>query len=201
MKKFFFALVAIALIVILPTCSFYPQIRQYFTSIRNTGDFSGRYESMTSGELLKLSDEEFCEAVKVRAEKKFYKNGAGNAIFSSMREAEKLILTLSLFELEFANGGLGQYYFNSSNVTASYLSDSLGMIGAEDHKRIYDDFVRENKINYAFLCDIADAYSYDFGKFITLYTFNEFDERFASIPDFMALFDAFIINNKEIFAI
>lgn len=198
MKKFLIAVAAIALIVVLPT-SLFPQIRQFFSSLRYSGDLSGHYESMSSEELLKLPDEDFCEAIKVRAEKKFYKNGAGNAIFSSMREAEKLVLTLSIFELEFSNGGLSQYYFNSSNVTASYFSDSLAMIGAEDHKRIYDDFVRENKINYAFLCDIADAYSYDFGKFISLYTFNEFDERFASLPDFTPLFDAFLLNNKEMF--
>ena len=63
---------------------------------------------------------------------------------SQLDDNEKVFFVLYIFNLEIQNGGLCQFFVNSSRAYATLISQYLEIIGALEHKMLYDDFVKEN---------------------------------------------------------
>lgn len=80
--------------------------------------------------------------------------------------------------MEIENGGLCQFFSNSSNMVAPFVSDYMGIVGAEGHKKLYDSFVSENNINLNDLSYFENADIDDFAEINKSYPFDEYDEKF-----------------------
>ena len=82
------------------------------------------------------------------------------------------------YEAEVYNGGLCQFFSNSSRLVAPELSACLAEIGADAHKKLYDAFLLANGI------DVHDLSSFDaenVSEYLAQeqrYDFSTFNQRF-----------------------
>lgn len=147
-------------------------LRQYEESVKKALAY-------TIDELEQLPDQELYEAVRARAEHKAELEDYG---VSSLTEAQLVVYITSYYEMEVCNGGLCQFFVNSSRRFAPYLSQCLEVLGAEEHKKLFDDFVCANNI------DLNDLSSFDIEKVEEFaeqnerYPFDEFDSAFYDLP-------------------
>jgi hypothetical protein len=134
-----------------------------------------KYKSMSIEDLLALNDEELVYAVVERIDDRYDNPIYGAGHDSRMSEVERNVQAVFLFDLEYQNGGLCQYFVNSSRTTAPYLAEALRMVGADKCAEIYQSFLHENSIDPndldRFRCIKVDEYATK----INLYPFSEVD--------------------------
>ena len=92
--------------------------------------------SMSAEELTALSDDDLLFAVIARTEKKvddFDDLGKG---FDSLNQSQKVFYSLNWLESEVNNGGLCQFFVNSSRMVAPLVSGYMEIVGAAEHKKL-----------------------------------------------------------------
>lgn len=151
------------------------------------------YMSISSNDLVSLSNEELFSAVLKRVE-----SNSGNYqhiidFVNSLSGADRVFYLTSYYEVEVLNGGLCQFFVNSSREIAPELAQCLAAIGAEDHKNLFESFVRDNTID---VCDLSSFIINDGDDDIrgfkiqrNRYPFDEFDNAFFElrpIQDYLA---------------
>lgn len=95
--------------------------------------------------------------------------------------SQKLFYSVGYYEMEINNGGLCQFFVNSSRVVAPFLSEYLKNVGANEHKKLYDDFVSSNGID---LSDLSSFYSPTVEDFVAQtkrYPFDDFDDAYMEL--------------------
>lgn len=157
---------------------------------------------MSAQELTALSDEELCEAVSVRTDEKI-----GDDIVKpfeeysqSLTEEERTFYICRIYDEEVDNGGLCQYFVNSSRESAPLLSDSLAAIGASEHQQLFEAFVRENHINLNDLDSFVTEDIEDYAAQAERYPFDDFDDRFVQLPPLDIALAAYIREHIEQFS-
>ena len=84
---------------------------------------------------------------------------------------------------EMMNGGLYQFFANSSRIFAPILSASLEQLNAKKHKTHFNEFIKKHKIDVddldLFISDDVD----DFMEKYEQYPFEEFDMKFYHIDE------------------
>lgn len=172
MKRFLIALILLTLTLSLASCG---------SGVQSERD-----------RLLALTDDELYERI-------FFQNliGMDGPEDSDASEEQKLIYVLMEFEMEVANGGLCQFFVNSSSQCAPYVSDALEKIGAVNIQKRYDDFLAENGI------DVHDLSSFktdvEFIEQAERYDFDSFDDRFYSDDDIQGLIVSYIREHIDAF--
>ncbi len=133
-------------------------------------------------DLLTLSDDDLFEAIYMQ-----------NIDIAEMAEdeekeveqftgARRTVYVLSLFDSEIQNGGLCQFFVNSSRAVALYVSEALENVGAKEHLDLFEEFVTSNKI------DVSDIESFKvfsirgFKKQTKRYDFDSFDDKYYELP-------------------
>jgi hypothetical protein len=140
-------------------------------------------EKLHGDELLSLSNEELwetifdqnmiiCEAAEETEDEL--------ALFSGARRTVYIINT---FDAEVQNGGLCQFFVNSSRYLAPYVSEALAAIGADHHKKLYDEFIETNRIDVTDLDSFAISSVRGFKKQAKRYDFEAFDDRYYEFED------------------
>lgn len=111
---------------------------------------------------------------------------------SLLNDNEKVFFVIYLYNLEIQNGGLCQFFVNSSRAYATLISEYLNAIGALDHKKLYDDFVKENNINLLDLSffDMDDLAEYEAKA--NAYPFDSFDNTFCELTELEELLEEFM---------
>ena len=129
--------------------------------------------------LLALEDEEFYDAIECICEDAVY-----DINDTSINDESKTVYSLLKFEAEVNNGGLCQFFVNSSSECAPYLSKALSAVGAQDLKTLFDNFIAENHIdvNDLSIFKISDVDEYE--EKIELFDFDQFDDQFYENEDF-----------------
>lgn len=159
--------------------------------IRQAKRKSEKYKQMTNSQLLALDDEELFDAVwNVLSYDIDEVNDVAN-------EYQRVFYTLAYFEMEVNNGGLCQFFVNSSREWAIYVSDSLNIIGADKIKKIFDDFIMKNNIN---LNDLSSFIINDISEFENQnkrYDFDSFDDYFYENSDIHRLLIDYARNNID----
>lgn len=153
MKKTGCLLLALLLLVSFAACGFYPL--------------------MSKEKLLTLDDDDFFEAMMLRCMEP--PNGIRN--FSATHE-QKTYYTLMNFLLEVENGGLCQFFVNSSGECAPYVSDSLEEVGALALKKRYDAFIADNQIDVNDLSYFRAESQRDYEALAQQFDFDSFDDAF-----------------------
>ena len=91
-----------------------------------------------------------------------------------------VISTMEYYD-EMMNGGMCQFFTNSSRIFTPILSVSLEEVNAIEHKNHFDNFIKQNKINI----DNLNSFEFeDVDEFIgqyDRYPFKDFDGQFYDI--------------------
>ena len=158
MKRICCLLLALFLLVSLAACSIHPL--------------------MSNEKLLTLDDDDFFETMMFRC----MNPPNGIQAFSATHE-QKTYYTLMSFLLEVENGGLCQFFVNSSGECAPYVSDSLEEVGALALKKRYDDFIADNQLDVNDLSFFQTEGSRDYEALTKMFDFDSFDDVFYEDED------------------
>lgn len=114
-----------------------------------------------------------------------------NDYFNNLSQEEKekygkqqlTIAVLEDYDMEVNNGGLCQYFVNSSRAGAPRLSEFLKEINAKKHKKLFDDFIRKNKIDVNDLDNfIIEHEEAELGKISSVSDDEKYYEKYKSNP-------------------
>ena len=140
-----------------------------------------RYLKMPLEELKALPDDALFDALTARTEAKVVKAGGFIDGVDSLTDAEKVFYVASYYEMEVNNGGLCQFFVNSSRMIAPMLLDCLRAIGADEHAKLLETFVADNEIDLNELSSFAvDSYE-EYEKRCESYPFDDFDDKFYEL--------------------
>ena len=132
-------------------------------------------------ELSALPDGELCEAIWNRTDEKVEQAATDREGVAALPQAAQAFYVAYCYEMEMENGGLCQYFVNSSRELAPMLPAALGEIGAADHKALFDAFVRDNGIDVndlsSFVSDDVEGYLAQTER----YPFDDFDNAFYAL--------------------
>ena len=143
--------------------------------------YDATYLKMSTEELSQLSDDELFDAVWTRTEKAVSTKDDLLEGFNSLSEEQRIFYALYYLEMEVNNGGLCQFFVNPSRIVAPFVSEYMEIIGAKEHKELYDTFIEKHQI------DISDLSSFDtetideFQNQYERYPFDEYDDAFYEL--------------------
>ncbi len=143
---------------------------------------ANKIKKMGSASLLALDDDDFYEAIEC------YCDGAiMDVTDEDLTIEQRYIYSLYMFELEVNNGGLCQFFVNSSRECAPYISEALGAIGANSLKSLFDNFIEDNGIDVNDLTsfEISDIDEYEAQT--QRFDFDSFDDKFYEDENFHQL--------------
>lgn len=94
----------------------------------------------------------------------------------------KIVYILGLFDMEIQNGGLCQFFVNSSRIVAPYVSEALNCVGAEEHLNLFEEFISANNIDVSTLDSFKVSSTRGFIKQTKRYDFDAFDDKYYELP-------------------
>lgn len=132
-----------------------------------------KIRAMNKTDLLALDDEQFFDAIECVCEDAVYDINA-----TDLTEEQRLVYCLNKFEAEVNNGGLCQFFVNSSSECAPYISKALNIIGAIELKTLFDSFIKENNIDVNDLSSFKITDINEYGAQTKRFDFDSFDDKF-----------------------
>ena len=139
------------------------------------------YLNASTEQLSQLSDDELICAVWARAENIVLSKEDMSEGFLSLNEEQRIFYAVNYLEMEVNNGGLCQFFVNSSRMVAPIVSDYMGIIGATEHKKLYDSFIEKHQINTydlsSFDCETVEVFQSQYDR----YPFDEYDDAFYEL--------------------
>ena len=164
-------------------------------SIAEAKENEARYLAMSLEDLSALSDDELFHAIVSRTENKVGSFADWADGVNSLNSSQKIFYSLNWLEMEVNNGGLCQFFVNSSRMVAPLVSEYMGIVGANEHKKLYDDFVTENGIDLSDLSDFDIEKVEEYEEKTQKYPFDEYDAVFYDIEPLETYLKKFIRNN------
>lgn len=169
---------------------------QTVRKIKHNNKASKLYDASTStDELSSLNDESLFNTVNSALYFDFDEKET-----DKLNPSQRTVLALISFDSEIQNGGLCQFFVNSSSVFAAYVSQALRSVGAEKIKRLYDCFISENNINVTDLQSFKIERIEDFEAQTERYPFDDFDNSYYEIyeeENLTALITTFVRKNLD----
>lgn len=167
--------------------------------LRDVMETQEEHKNVHGEALLTLDDDELWETVWLQnldiAET--VEEGAGELqTFSGPR---RVVYILSTFDSEVQNGGLCQFFVNSSREVAPFVCESLETVGATEHCLLLQDFVTKNGIDLSDLSSFIITSRRGYIKQTKRFDFDSFDERYYELPPLQELVTAYIRANIEEF--
>ena len=160
------------------------------------------YKNMTHDELVSLPDGELITAAFDRVNGKLdgadFEEGS-SALTSLLSEPERVLYAVFLLEVEVNNGGLCQFFINSSRAAAPFVSDSLDLIGAHECRALYDGFIKKYGIDDSDLSSFDSPTTEAFSAQYDRYPFDEFDDEFYTLDSLDGRLAAYVREHIESF--
>lgn len=141
-----------------------------------------KHVALAVEELSALTDEELFCAAQARIDAIMYTYEEIPEGFTILSDPQKVLYALNYLEMEVNNGGLCQFFVNPSRVLAPYISEYLGIVGAIDHKQLFDDFVQKYAIDLSDLSSFEIRRIEDYETQAKRYPFHEYDDIFYTLP-------------------
>jgi len=148
-------------------------------------EFVKRALSFSSAELRDLNDEELGDVLRARVFhvlENRYEYDYVQAV-SDMSEAMRCALILYTLNDEIQNGGLCQYFVNSTSDMAPYAAEALTAVGASGYAALFTSFCAENGIDLtnlsSFKIDNLDDDEYEAQT--ECYPFADFDDAYYEL--------------------
>ena len=158
----------------------------------------GNYDEMKQlhgKELLALSDEDLFEAVyfqnldiaeEAEDEDKELERFAG---------VRRTVYILSTFDAEIQNGGLCQFFVNSSRIVAPYVIESLRCVGADEHLNLFEEFITTNNIDVSDLESFKVFSKRGYIRQTKRFDFDSFDDQYYELTPLQDYIVAYIKAN------
>ncbi len=153
---------------------------------------SVKNRSLHGEDLLVLSDEELFQTVYFQSIDMV--ENTENEL-EQLAGARRTAYILSTFDAEIQNGGLCQFFVNSSGECAPYVSECLKKVEAEDHRRLYDDFIVNNGINVADLDSFKVNSRHGYIKQTKRFDYDSFDDKYYELSPLQEKITAYIRSN------
>lgn len=148
-------------------------------------------------ELSSLSDSDLFFAISEKIDEKVYSFDKASEGIASLNDAQKLLFALNTFETEVNDGGLCQFFVNSSRAVAPFISEYFDKLGADEHKALFDGFVTSNGIDLKDLESFSVASAEEFVNCKNRYPFGEYDDKFCQAKPIRQYLEAFVRANLE----
>lgn len=132
-----------------------------------------KYRTIGKEGLLALNDEDFYDAIECICEDAVY-----DIKDVKVTDEQKFVYSLNKFEAEVNNGGLCQFFVNSSSECAPYISDALATVGAIGLKMLFDNFISENSIDVNDLSSFKISNIDEYEAQTERFDFDGFDDKF-----------------------
>ena len=132
-----------------------------------------KLRSMGTDGLLALEDEEFYDAIECICEDAVYDIKEAN-----LPDEQKIVYSLNKFEAEVNNGGLCQFFVNSSSECAPYISQALAAVGAFELKILFDNFINTNNLDVNDLSSFKISSIHEYKAQTERFDFDSFDDQF-----------------------
>lgn len=150
------------------------------------------HAALTTEELAALPDDELFSAAFDRVEALVDYDREMSANLPLLNEPQKVVFAVNLLEMEVNNGGLCQFFVNDSRTVAPYISEYLSVIGAAEHKALFDGFIGKYNIDVHDLASFDLRRVRDFEKQAKRYPFDEYDDKFYTLPSLQEPLTAYI---------
>lgn len=134
------------------------------------------YLSLPTQELAKLDDDALMDVLDTT----LYFDVTWESI-DSLNEEQLIVTTILQFDREIQNGGLCQFFVNSSRYFASFVSTSLERINATKIHTLFNTFISTNNINVSSLDSFEIFDSDDFETQYKRYPFGIFDNTYMKL--------------------
>ena len=132
-----------------------------------------KFRTMGKEGLLALDDEDFYDAIECICEDAVY-----DIKDVKLTDEQKFVYSLIKFEVEVNNGGLCQFFVNSSSECAPYVSNALATVGAIELKTLFDNFISENNIDVTDLSSFKISNIDEYEAQTERFDFDGFDDKF-----------------------
>lgn len=109
--------------------------------------------------------------------------------------ARKTVYILSLFDSEIQNGGLCQFFVNSSQIVAPFVSEALKEVGAIEHLNLFEEFITTNNIDVFDLESFKVSSKRGYLKQTKRFDFDSFDDKYYELPTLQEKVVSYIKNN------
>ena len=146
-------------------------------------------------ELLKLSDDQLFEAVYFYNLDLVESYPDEAAALSKMSPERRTVFILSIFDVELQNGGLCQFFVNSSRSLAPYVDECLKMVGAEEHRKLFAEFVTNNQIDLNKLDSFRISDIEEYAAQTKRYDFDAFENPYFELTPLQDFIVAYIKAN------
>lgn len=170
---------------------------EFGKSISDQDKKEQEYLSMSVDELSSLSDEELLQALNCRIEQKVFSFDDRAEGLASINEKQRILFSVNYYDMEMLNGGLCQYFVNTSRMTAPYISGYLSEIGAQEHKALFDSFISENNIDLSDLSGFAVDDVSEYQEKYLSYPFEKFDDAYYDLPSLETYMTKYARSNLE----
>lgn len=170
----------------------------FIKSVRNEMKKLDTYKKMTVEELKELSDDDLRSALSERLIAEEDRNAwEVRECLSEFKGAKKVYYIVNYFDMEVQNGGLCQFFVNSSRDVAPYIIECLKIIGADSYKNLLSEFVEKHNINLNDLDSfmIEDVAEYEAQT--ERYPFDDFDDKYYELYENEPLEELLIVYVKD----
>lgn len=161
--------------------SFIKQAIAFRKSFKEQAQRDAAYLQMSTEELATLPDDEMFSAVWIRTENIVSSKEDLLEGFNSLNDQQRVFYAVNYLEMEVNNGGLCQFFVNSSRMVAPIVSEYMGIIGAIEHKKLYNAFIEKHQINTndlsLFDSDTIEVFQSQYER----YPFDEYDDAFYEL--------------------
>ncbi len=97
---------------------------------------------------------------------------------SEMSPQQRTVYILNIYDMEMQNGGLCQFFVNSSRRLAPDLDACMETVGAEEHRQLLAEFVSKNNIDLQDLDSFNIFSIQDYTKQTERYDFDSYDNAY-----------------------
>ena len=155
-------------------------------------------KKMSVDELRELSDEDLREALSERLRIQEDNNEWDvKKCVSDFKGAKRVYYIVNYFDMEVQNGGLCQFFVNSSRDIAPYILKCLLAIGAVNYEKLLREFVEKNDIDLndleSFMIEEIEEYEAQTQR----YPFDDFDDKYYELYETESLEDMLLIYAKQ----
>ena len=134
--------------------------------------------SVQKEKLLQMNDDEFYEKMY------FYCIDTVSGVHDvTASDEEKTLYVLYMLDMEVGNGGLCQFFVNSSSECAPYVSEALEKAGALKIKKLYDDFIAANNIDVNDLSSFKVTDDASYLAQTQRFDYDGFDDAFYQVEN------------------
>lgn len=134
-----------------------------------------RCHSVTLAQAREMDNDELASCVMMRL------NADSEEELNTFSQPVRLAYTVIWYQAEVNNGGLCQYFVNSSSMTAPYLEQALCEMGANRHLSLFHNFVTKHGIDVTDLSSFKIDEVEEFEEQEERYPFDDFDEAFYEL--------------------